>query len=96
MTSNRKAWRVYLGNQHAMCRCVGEGRSRKDAFRVAFHKARKEFRHHKLSVLFGSGLQADKQWVRAFNEALGNMVRGSTTSSTYENPRGFNVEIRRL
>lgn len=90
-------WRVYLGNQHTGCRLAADGITRRAAFRKAFNKARPEYRHFKLAgpSYFNSKLRTDKEWIAAFEAALAFM-RNGTRSATHSDPKGFNVEIRRL
>jgi len=88
-------WRVYLGNQHAMCRVYAEADTKNRAFRKAFNKAKPQFRHYKLADHYGGKLKADKLWIEAFLNCSRKMTR-SATSTSYENPVGFNVEIRRV
>jgi hypothetical protein len=90
-------WRVYLGNQHAQCRIYADGRTRREAFRKAFNKARPEFRHYVLAgpQYYNSKQGTDVMWLAAFMDAMAYM-RPGTRSATHSNPKGLNVEIRRL
>ncbi len=87
-------WSVTLFNQHAQCGIKATGRTRREAFNRAFHKAGPAFRHHKLAEMYNSAQGADVMWLAAFNDALAFMRRG-TTAASHMNPRGFGVEIRR-
>lgn len=103
------SWTVTLFNQHAQCGIKAHGRTRKQAFYNAYHRAGPTHRWYGLTgprepqcgpnwlehVDYDKAKGQDVMWLAAFNDALAYMRRGATAAS-HMNPRGFGVEIRRV